>query len=226
MINRQQALGIDSSHLIPVGPQHLLLPEAASAFVHMQAAAAKDNIDIQICSSFRSFERQLAIWNKKWRAELPLYTLTGDTLNALQLDDIERINAIMLWSALPGASRHHWGSDFDVFDAKTVQERDHDFQLVPQEYEHDGPCARMNDWIQTHAHEFGFYFPYAEYCGGVAQEPWHMSFKTSAYKIEQQFSVKALQQQLLKTDILGKQAIVDNLPALVSRYTFNKGTLA
>ena len=29
-------------------------------------------------------------------------------------------DAILLWSALPGASRHHWGTDFDVFDRAAV----------------------------------------------------------------------------------------------------------
>ncbi|MCZ8486094.1 D-alanyl-D-alanine carboxypeptidase family protein [Vibrio lentus] len=27
----------------------------------------------------------------------------------------QKLSAILRWSALPGASRHHWGCDFDVF---------------------------------------------------------------------------------------------------------------
>ena len=30
------------------------------------------------------------------------------------------IETILLWSALPGGSRHHWGTDVDVFDAAAV----------------------------------------------------------------------------------------------------------
>ena len=37
---------------------------------------------------------------------------------------------ILEWSALPGASRHHWGSEFDVFDLAALPEG-YRVQLLP-----------------------------------------------------------------------------------------------
>ena len=44
-----------------------------------------------------------------------------------------RVETILLWSALPGASRHHWGSDIDVADGH-VMARGYQPQLVVGEY--------------------------------------------------------------------------------------------
>lgn len=218
-----QIMGLDTTLLAEGENGHFLQAQVLHAFKQMQTAAGKDGVDIQICSSFRNFERQLAIWNKKWRGHLPLFTLTGKELNHDALNEEEKIHAIMLWSALPGASRHHWGTDFDVYDKAAVESMQHDFQLVPSEYENGGPCANLSAWLQQHAQEYGFGLPYAKYVGGVAKEPWHLSFLQLASSIEQQFNISALRAQLEKADIDGKQSILALLPSLVSRYTFNKG---
>lgn len=220
---KSSILGLSSANLINLGHGHKLLPEVAYAFERMQQAAKKNDINISICSSFRSFDKQLSIWNKKFSGELPLFTLNGDKVQADSLSDEEKVHAIMLWSALPGASRHHWGTDFDVYDKISVEANHHNFQLIPEEYVGDGPCAAMSAWIKEFAQEFGFYFPYSHYIGGVAAEPWHMSFKTQALTIEQQFNLEELTEVLKNSDILGKNTVLKLLPDLVERYTFNRG---
>lgn len=216
-------MGVDGTHVIAVNTEHFLLPQVCDAFWSMQNAAQQANVDLQICSSFRSFDKQLLIWNRKWRGELPLYTLSGDSLDAGTLSDKEKIHAIMLWSALPGASRHHWGTDFDFFDQAKVKQLGHKFELVTDEYEQTGPCADLSDWVHTHATQFNFYLPYATYVGGVAREPWHLSYRPIAEQIQAHFSLEALATQLEQSDILGKQAILSLLPDLVARYTYNQG---
>ena len=223
MITPHQAMGLSSAHLVEVTGGHFLQGTVKSAFEQMQKAALRQKIDVQICSSFRSFERQLSIWNRKWKGELPLYRLNGEKLNANTLSDEEKIHAIMLWSALPGASRHHWGTDFDVYDKANVEALQHDFQLIPQEYEGSGPCAKLSSWLTTYAKDFGFSFPYAEYIGGVAKEPWHLSHTESASAIETQFSTERLANTLSESTICGKDTILENLDNLVYRYTFNEG---
>ena len=49
-----------------IGDQYKLVKEAAVAFEKMTLAAAQDSIIIQAVSSYRSFDRQLAIWNRKF----------------------------------------------------------------------------------------------------------------------------------------------------------------
>ena len=65
----------------------------------------------------------------------------------------------MLWSALPGASRHHWGTDFDVYDKAKIESTGKKLELIPEEYEDNGPCALLSQWLFNNAEKFGFYFP-------------------------------------------------------------------
>jgi len=239
-LRSEQLMGLSDAHLMRISDvsdqvseteedtnntQHFLQAHVASAFLAMQKAALNVDIDLQICSSFRSFDRQLSIWNRKWQGELPVLNRCSVELEPRNLQDEELIHAIMLWSALPGASRHHWGTDFDVYDKRTVTHRCNHFRLVPEEYEGNGPCADLNKWLDEHASEFGFYRPYATYNGGVAAEPWHFSYRDTARNIEQSFKVDALYQQLMAADICGKTAILKILPLLFERYTLNKGII-
>ncbi|MFT6268998.1 MAG: LAS superfamily LD-carboxypeptidase LdcB [Alphaproteobacteria bacterium] len=222
-ISANELMGLSQSHLVSVNTEHFLHKSVLIPFVNMRDAAAKDGVDIQICSSFRSFDKQLSIWNRKWLGELPLNTLQNTKLIASELSDQEKIHAIMLWSALPGASRHHWGTDFDVYDNASIQALNHKLALIPSEYEGGGPCEAMSKWIIQHAASFGFYLPYAKYVGGVAREPWHLSYKKVAKNIQKSFVIDELYSQLQQADILGKKLILKQLPSLVRQYTFNLG---
>jgi LAS superfamily LD-carboxypeptidase LdcB len=223
MISQTAIMGVSDAHICAVDERHFLQAEVRDAFSQMQNNAREQGLDLKICSSFRSFDKQLSIWNRKWLGELPLYTLSGDSLTAEQLSPEEKIHAIMLWSALPGASRHHWGTDFDFFDKRSIDEQNHDFQLVSDEYENNGPCAKLSDWVHANASHYGFYHPYAHYVGGVAQEPWHISYQAIAKQIESNFDIKALSTQLRNSNILGKETILPLLEYLVERYTYNRG---
>ena len=71
-------LGLDTSKLTEMTDGHFLLPQVASCFYEMQKAAAECGHDLQICSSYRSFDKQLSIWNRKWQGKLPLYKYDGE----------------------------------------------------------------------------------------------------------------------------------------------------
>lgn len=225
MISHQQILGIDDSHLVDLEDDHRLFSPVAHAFEQMRDAAKQNNININICSSYRSFDRQLMIWNKKWTGQLPIFDGNGNQLSHQLLSDQEKVHAIMRWSALPGASRHHWGSDFDVYDRASVESSGIKFQLVPEEYEGNGPCGTMNRWISNNAQRFGFYRPYNSYKGGVAEEPWHLSHQISAQEIERKFPFDSLRNYLDNSDIEGKSTILAQLPELYRRYTLNQGVV-
>ena len=98
----------------------MLQAEAAAAFAALQGDALAAGFDLAIASSFRSFERQCAIWNGKASGERPVYGDGGDVVELGELAPSDQVHAIMRFSALPGTSRHHWGSDLDVFDAAAV----------------------------------------------------------------------------------------------------------
>ena len=86
----------------------------------LQADAAQAGFDLRLVSGYRSFDRQLAIWNAKAMGKRAVLDSAGRVLDISALSEVELVNAIMRWSALPGASRHHWGSDIDVYDAAAV----------------------------------------------------------------------------------------------------------
>ncbi len=139
---------------------------AYQPFIKMRAAALKEGIDIQIVSGFRSFNRQLQIWNSKYKQ----YQKQG-------LLDRGIIQKIITYSTIPGTSRHHWGTDIDIIDAKA--KKPNDDLLLEQNYHGNGAYCKLFEWMQTHAHKFGFYLVYTNNYNrsGFEYEPWHYSYK-------------------------------------------------
>lgn len=224
MIPQAHTLGKDEHLLIECQNGFLLLPEVCEAFKRMQGAAAKDNVDMQIVSSYRSFDRQLQIWQNKWTGKAALLDADENQLDVSALSDQEKILAILTWSALPGASRHHWGTDLDVYDKNAVEHSPDDFQLVCSEYD-QGPCSQLSNWLDENAIKFGFSRPYAEYTGGIAREPWHLSFLASADKMLGILDEQVLLDNLTQSDILGLDSIIANMPDIYQRFVLNKGLI-
>ncbi|HVN42538.1 MAG TPA: M15 family metallopeptidase, partial [Steroidobacteraceae bacterium] len=175
-MNELELTGRARTHIIEIERPHCALHyEAVASFLAMREAAAREGIDLRAASSFRDFDRQLLIWNRKWRGERPLHDRGGRVLDASTLDDAQRMDAILCWSAVPGGSRHHWGSDLDVIDAAAMPEG-YQVQLVPSEYASGGVFARLTAWLDRHMHRFGFHRPYRSDRGGTGVEPWHLSY--------------------------------------------------
>lgn len=218
-MTQDQLLGLDESHLILVGRgPHRLTAATAAAFNDMQVAAAYEGFNLQAASSWRGFERQLAIWNGKWRGERPLLDADNQPLDALQLDDMERLHAILRWSALPGTSRHHWGTDLDIYDPDSLPVGTR-LALEPWEYEAGGWFADLGEWLGDHMTDFGFFLPYAkplDAAQGVAYEPWHISFAPESG--EQRLDPDALALCLQQADIEGKECILAHLDEILARY--------
>ena len=218
-MTQDQLLGLDESHLILVGRgPHRLTAATAAAFNDMQVAAAYEGFNLQAASSWRGFERQLAIWNGKWRGERPLLDADNQPLDALQLDDMERLHAILRWSALPGTSRHHWGTDLDIYDPDCLPVGTR-LALEPWEYEAGGWFADLGEWLGDHMADFGFFLPYAkplDAAQGVAYEPWHISFAPESG--EQRLDPDALALCLQQADIEGKACILSHLDEILARY--------
>jgi LAS superfamily LD-carboxypeptidase LdcB len=191
-----------------------------SPFLKLRAAAAAEGIDLVAFSTFRDFDRQLAIWNAKFRGERPMQDRAGRPLDVQSLSATERVEAILWWSALPGASRHHWGTDFDVMDAAALP-AGHRFQVVPAEYREGGPFHRLTTWLDANLHAFGFYRPYATDRGGVSPEPWHLSYAPVAQAAAAKFSLDGLRAVLESADIEGKPEVLAGLEGNYARYVVN-----
>lgn len=219
-INSAQLLGQNEDHLYYVSEQVAIHKEMKSAFDVMVSAAKADAIELTIASGFRSFDRQLLLWNNKFSGKTPIKNSAGEVVSPEYLSPLELAHSILLYSALPGASRHHWGCDIDVY-APNLLTKNYRLQLEPWEYSDQGPLAKLSAWLIQHAHQFGFYFPYASFQGGVAKEPWHISYLPLAQQYQQAFDIELLTQTLSNSTILGKSVIIENLDDIAKRYINN-----
>ncbi len=208
-------------HVQPLPNGSLRIHAAVLApFAAMQRAAAEAGFDLQPVSGFRDFDRQLAIWNAKCRGERPLLDRAGLRLDPGGLDDRGLVEAILLWSALPGASRHHWGTDLDVIDAAALGEGQRP-QLIPEEYGPGGPFQPLGEWLDRHMADFGFYRPYVQDRGGVQPEPWHVSHAAVAAAAQAAFTIDVLEAALAAAPLVAREAVMARLPWIYDRYVLN-----
>lgn len=213
--------GRSRAHIVDLDePRCSLHGEVVRPFLALRAAARTDGIDLTPSSSYRDFGRQLAIWNGKYRGERELLDPEGRRLDPSLLGEEERVDSILVWSALPGASRHHWGTDLDVFDAAAVPPG-YQVKLTVEEYAPGGVFARLDQWLERHAERHGFFRPYTVFRGGVRPEPWHLSYAPVAAAALEQFSPAMLQQALEEADLDAKEVVRRRLPEIFARYVRN-----
>lgn len=214
-LTRDQLLGFDAGHCRPASTvEHSaikLQPAVVQAFLSMQQAAHEDGIRLEIASGFRDFARQEAIWNRKVTSQCTEGT-------ALQ----ECIQSVLRWSALPGLSRHHWGTDMDLYDPVALGQQT--LHLEAWEYEAGGHQAVLFQWLNQHAMNFGFYRPYQNpESNGVAAEPWHWSFAPLASQYQAQLLndraiPEFLQYEYQNRELAGHPMITHQIAYLIRRY--------
>jgi LAS superfamily LD-carboxypeptidase LdcB len=221
LFSAAELTGQSRSHVVDLDdPRCSLHREVVLPFLTLHMAALGEGIDLRLASSYRDFDRQLSIWNGKCRGERELRDANGGLLDAGALGPEELVEAILTWSALPGASRHHWGTDFDAYDAAAVPP-DYVLQLSQEEFAPGGVFSRLNQWLDVHAGEYGFFRPYAGFRGGVRPEPWHLSHAEVAEAALGQFRVEMLQQALEGAGLEGYDSVRPRLPEIFARYVCN-----
>ena len=211
--------GQSDTHLTDI-QNHRLHSKIIDDFLALQNAAKNAGFDLTIASSFRDFDRQSMIWNNKFSGSRPVYNKQQQPVDLTKLTDINKCIAIMRYSALPGASRHHLGTDLDIFDKAAVND-DYKLQLTPNEYEQGGPFAPLSNWLNNNLAKFGFYRPYKHDLDGVAPELWHISHIKQSQLMVDVLSEKILYECINNSELLGKSAILANLPTLYKRFISN-----
>lgn len=223
-----QGLGLDESALVYFG-EHRMLPEVADALRALTAAAARSGFDLRVASAYRSYARQLLIWNAKLRGDRRVTDDRDQTVDMESLEPTQRLDAVLRFSALPGTSRHHWGTDLDVFDASAVSDS-YQVQLSAEEVCEGGCFAALHDWLDTRieaGESYGFYRPYNCDRGGVAPERWHLSYAPLAQSCANQVSREALLRlwrQSSELRPLGQEVLVQTLDAVLDRYVLRVAT--
>ena len=220
-MNALELTGRSRTHIIQIeNPIFAVHPEVVEPFFAMVQAAEKAGILMAPFSSFRDFKTQLRIWNKKFSGEKPLYDLHGFPRNYSVLSESEIIDAILNWSALPGASRHHWGTEIDVIDLGTIPQ-DYQVQLLPEEIEPGGVFYQLHCWLNENMERFGFFRPYREYRGGMYPEPWHLSYAPVSIPALESLSLELLESTIQASNIKGKELVLERLPEIYQHHVLN-----
>ncbi|MCT4623647.1 MAG: M15 family metallopeptidase [Schleiferiaceae bacterium] len=152
-----------------------LRKEVNRAFEKMAKAATKDGINLYILSGTRTYTRQSEIWEDKW--------------NRFEGNPEEKAREILRYSSMPGTSRHHWGTDFDLN------------SLEPEFFETKSG-EKIYSWLESQAWKFGFFQPYNKLGDnrkrGYKEEKWHWSYYPTASQL-----LRAYNNLIEYQDILG-----------------------
>ena len=221
-LTTEQLTGLTDTHIEWLSPRIGLQPKVKQAWLKMKNAALSDGIMLEIASGFRGFDRQLAIWNNKYNGLTPVKNLANHQVDIEQLNDLDKLKVILLYSALPGASRHHWGTDLDIY-ASNLLPSEQELQLESWEYEKGGPFHQLTIWLNDNSANYGFYFPYNKYRGGVAAEPWHLSYKPLAEDYLQLLSIDTIISVLGSQDIAGFDTIKEHIEFIDEQFIKNIG---
>ncbi|ABS25636.1 M15 family metallopeptidase [Anaeromyxobacter sp. Fw109-5] len=217
-------VGRCSDPMIPFGTSGVRLHrEVIPPLEALVAAAAGEGIGLEVASGFREFDRQAKIWNEKARGERPLLDAAESPVDASQLSPEQRVFALLRWTALPGASRHHWGTDLDVFDRSALSPGAEPL-LERREAEHGGTFARLHAWLDENLDRFGFFRPYDRDRGGVRPEPWHLSYAPVSRHLQEAFSLELLQGVLGGTELELKEVVLRHIETIYARYVDNVAT--
>lgn len=221
----RQLLGLDAAHVVAMPAQACIgqvsiHPDVMTAFLTLRERAARAGIDLRAVSGYRSFERQLLIWNGKARGERALLDEQENPLDPRALGEQDLMEAILRWSALPGASRHHWGSDLDVVDAAALAPGQRP-ALERSWFAPGAPFARLAAWLDSmlgSEGSEGFFRPFPGGGAGVAEEPWHLSFAPLSSRCESLVDTGLLRTVLAAAGIALADLVDQQLGQLLERY--------
>lgn len=219
--------GETDSHLCRAADGELLgarvHEDAIEPFLQLKRQAQREGFDLEIYSGFRDFDRQLGIWNRKANGQQAVLDSNAEPLDIETLSEKELAFAILRWSALPGASRHHWGTDLDVFDAAAKPDG-YEIELIPAEVNSGGMFGPLHDWLDeriTADAAFGFFRPYEFDQGGVAPERWHLSYSPVASRYEKLLTTDVVEEAIQRVTIKLKDVILGNLDEIYERFVKN-----
>lgn len=220
-LNDLELTGRARTHVVQRDDLHAAIHAAVlEPFLAMKSDAAREGITIGVTSAFRDFAAQQAIWDRKFRGERPLYDAEGRVRAHAALSPSELIEAIACWSAVPGASRHHWGSELDVIDLAAMPEG-YRVQLLPDEVAPGGVFHPLHNWLDANMGRYGFFRPYRTFRGGVFPEAWHLSYAPVSLPALKALTPLLLGEVIHASDMLGRDYVLERIADLHARYVAN-----
>ena len=189
------------------GKGYKLLRKAYQAFLEMNNQAEKDGFSIRVVSSYRSFNHQNLIWTRKYKR------YTGQKKLSPKMAVFSNIR----YTAIPGSSRHHWGTEIDVVNGRIKTSR---YPLNTKHFHGYGIYKTFREWMDANAHKYGYYQVYTNdhQRKGFKYEPWHYSFAELGKPMLKAYREREVQETLKKQQLLGRQHFTENF---IETYTKN-----
>ncbi len=150
-------ISLRSSGIPSDSKRHFLRKETVRALRKMYKDFHKryPKIKFRVRSSTRNFYSQKYIWEKKWNSK---------RYNKNVKSALEKAKRILRYSSMPGTSRHHWGTDFDI-------------NVLTNEYYNSGNGKIIYQWLKRNGWKYGFCQPYnSGRKSGYMEEKWHWSY--------------------------------------------------
>lgn len=197
--------------------------DVVEPFGALRNAAVAAGLDLRILSGFRSFDRQLAIWNQKATGQRAVLDSGAVPLDVTALSQRDLAFAILRWSALPGASRHHWGTDLDVYD-QAARPPGYEIDLIPEEVNPGGMFGPLHAWLDERiaaGAACGFFRPYDRDRHGVAPERWHLSHAPTAARYAPLLTPALLRATIQQADMRLKDVVLEHLDEIFERFIVN-----
>lgn len=175
-----------------------LLDIVNEAYTKMYLSALKNGVRLTLLSGTRTFYHQKSIWERKWTGKTKV---GGKDLSKEVVDPKSRAKLILKYSSMPGTSRHHWGTDIDVYSLN-----DFDFKTTQGK--------KVYKWLTTNASKYGFCQPYTVKDSlrpfGYEEEKWHWTY----FPISE-ILLKEYQSKIKYSDISGFKGSETALPLKV-----------
>jgi LAS superfamily LD-carboxypeptidase LdcB len=221
MLNKLEVTGRSRTHVVQFAePRFAAQPQVVQAFLAMRSAADKDGFDLVPFSSFRDYDTQLRIWNQKFAGKKPFYDPHGNVRDFASLTERQVVECILNWSALPGGSRHQWGTEIDVVDGNAMSEG-YSPKLLPQEIAVGGIFRDLHRWLDLNMSVFGFFRPYNYFSGGMYPEPWHLSFAPASMDAIQSVTMDVLMEVTKNAQILGRDIAIGMMEFIYEKHILN-----
>lgn len=166
-------------------------------FAEMADAAAEEGVRLIIRSATRNFDSQKQIWENKWKG----HTILEDGSKASDIkDELVRAKKILLYSSMPGTSRHHWGTDVDI-------------NAFENSWFSSGEGARLYKWMESNASKYGFCQVYGpigtQRNNGYEEEKWHWSYLPIAQQLQEEVAKTMKNEMVVGFEGSQKARVID-----------------
>lgn len=149
-------VALDST-ILPVNKKGMFLQKEVTEKLiaaYLDFKNTHPDIPFIVVSATRNYQYQNGIWSNKWNKKKSTIS------NPQQI-----AKDILRYSSMPGTSRHHWGTDFDIT------------SVEPDYFDQNPQGQILYQWMNENMAKYGFCQPYkAGRKGGYSDEKWHWSY--------------------------------------------------